>query len=89
MCRRSPRVSRILYKSGLFPPFFKRVYSFFLIFLNWIADFALWTIVFRLFYRYSVLIECICGFSFLWCKNVSIELFYSVINILYVFKVCV
>jgi hypothetical protein len=36
-----------------------------------------------------VLFECICGFSFLWCESVTIELFYSVINILYVFKVCV
>jgi hypothetical protein len=53
-----------LTKVDSFFPFFKRVYSFFWIFLNWIADFALWTIVFRLFYRYSVLFECICGFSF-------------------------
>jgi len=36
-----------------------------------------------------VLFECICGFSDLWCKNVTIELFNSVINILYVFKVYV
>jgi len=39
-----------LTKVDSFFPFFKRVYSFFWIFLNWIADFALWTIVFRLFF---------------------------------------
>jgi hypothetical protein len=45
--RRSPRVSRIPYKSGqLFSHFLKEYTVFFWIFLNWIADFALWTIVF-------------------------------------------
>jgi hypothetical protein len=33
-----------------------------------------------------VLFECIYGFFFLWCKNVTIELFYIVRNILYVFN---
>jgi hypothetical protein len=73
-------------KVDSFFPFFKKVHSFFWIFLNWIADFVLWTVVFLFFYRYSVLFECIHGFFFLWCKNVTIELFYSVRNILYVFN---
>jgi len=34
---------------------------------------------------YSVLFDLICVF-FLCCKNVTIEFFYSVINILYVFN---
>jgi len=56
---------------SLFPIFFKKVHSFFWIFLNRIADFVLWTVVFLFFYRYSVLFECIYGFFFLWCKNVT------------------
>jgi hypothetical protein len=43
--RSSPRVSRIPYKSGQFFPHFLKEYTVFF-FLNWIADFALWTIVF-------------------------------------------
>jgi len=70
----------------IFSPFLKEYTVFFLFFLIGLLILHFGLLFFDFFNRYSVLFECICGFSFLWCKNVTIELFHNVINILYVFN---